>query len=154
MNYFELLELPQSFDVDLNELEKKYFELQRKFHPDREGADMQMATTVNDAYKVLKDPLKRSEYLLSLDGVIVNDESGAVKPDKELLMEAMEQRETLSEAEGKAEIESLKKEAQENRKKYIDELGIMFMNGDIDGAAKLTIRLKYLEKFLQEIKIK
>ncbi len=73
-NYFELFALPSVFDIDLRALTNCYQSLQKNFHPDRyvskpdheKRLAMQHTTELNDAFSILKDPLKRGFYLLSL----------------------------------------------------------------------------------------
>jgi len=73
-NYFEFLALPCDFDLDLRALTDCYQLLQKNFHPDRYASKpdheqrlaMQHSTELNDAYSILKDPVKRGFYLLSL----------------------------------------------------------------------------------------
>src|SRR5438874_10527980 len=76
-SFFEVLGLPPRMTVDLAALEKSYREISRKVHPDRFGMAtsverklaLEQTTRLNDAYRTLKDPQKRAEYLLELEGV-------------------------------------------------------------------------------------
>jgi molecular chaperone HscB len=101
-DYFQLFGLPSSFDVDLELLTSRYRELQRAVHPDRfanataqeRRLAMERASDVNQGYRVLKEPIERALHLLRLNGVNVDDTTGAsVEPA--FLMEQMELRETL-----------------------------------------------------------
>jgi molecular chaperone HscB len=99
--YFSLLSLNPSFDIDLQELEKAYFAQQRLFHPDRfvgkPHAERLVAlgksADINKAYETLKNPLKRAQYLLHLQGIAVGTDHDTVKPTQALLMEVIELRE-------------------------------------------------------------
>ncbi|MDE3060186.1 MAG: Fe-S protein assembly co-chaperone HscB [Pseudomonadota bacterium] len=101
MHYFTLLNLPPTFDLDLSALESAYFTAQRQYHPDRfvgkppseRTAALQHSADINKAYDTLKDPLKRAQYLLHLQGIAVGTEADSVKPSQEILVEAMELRE-------------------------------------------------------------
>jgi molecular chaperone HscB len=103
-NYFELFHLPESFVVDSGKLTEQYRELQQKVHPDRFASaseqerrlSMQLATRINEAFRVLKDPLERARYLLQVKGVEWEDEQSTVN-DTAFLMEQMELREALGE---------------------------------------------------------
>jgi Fe-S protein assembly co-chaperone HscB len=76
-DYFAFLGVPRRFGQDLSVLEKRFYELSREFHPDRfttSGADAQRLSLekmsfLNQAYRTLKDPVERREYLLKLEGV-------------------------------------------------------------------------------------
>jgi molecular chaperone HscB len=100
--HFELFGLPQSFEVDTEQLDSRYRELQRAVHPDRfanasdqeRRISMQQATQINEGYQLLKDPLLRGRYLLELDGYQFDDEHNTTS-DAGFLMEQMELRESL-----------------------------------------------------------
>lgn len=117
MTYFELIEIQPAFELDLSALEAAYFKEQRKFHPDRfvgkpheeKMLALQKSIDINQAYEILKNPLKRSQYLLSLNGIIVGTDKDSVKPSQALLMEIMELQENpLS----KEEIQKLVEKSQ------------------------------------------
>lgn len=109
-NYFELFGLSVGFVVDTAELAGRYRELQRVVHPDRyaNGTDqerrlsMQGATRINEAFQVLKDPIARGRYLLSLHGMDVDAEKDTTT-DAAFLMEQLELREELENARRQAE---------------------------------------------------
>ena len=100
-NYFELFDIPVSFVVDLEKLAVSYRQLQQQVHPDKfvtssaqeRRLSIQYAARINDAYQVLKSPLKRAQYLLELNEFSTQDEDTAM--DNAFLMEQMELRETL-----------------------------------------------------------
>jgi len=102
--HFELFGLPQSFEVDTEQLDSRYRELQRTVHPDRfanasdleRRISMQQATQINEGYQTLKDPLRRGRYLLELGGYQFDDEHRTTS-DAVFLMEQMELRELLGE---------------------------------------------------------
>ena len=159
-DHFARLGLARGFAVDPAELEKRYFSLQRRLHPDRfanrsaaeRALSMQQATTINEAWGVLGDPLRRAEYLLSLLGVTVNAESGNGATDPEVLAEAMEDREAAMEAEDGAAIDRLAADAKARRAACEDALARSFAAGDAAAATGLATRLKYLEKLSGELR--
>ncbi|BCU89676.1 co-chaperone HscB [Yersinia pseudotuberculosis] len=114
MDYFTLFGLPVRYLVDGNQLTTRYQELQRQFHPDRFAtqpererlASMQQAATINDAYQTLKHPLKRAEYMLSLQGFDLGNEQHTMR-DTAFLMEQLELREELDAIEHKPDAETL-----------------------------------------------
>jgi DnaJ-domain-containing protein 1 len=63
MDYFELFGIAETLTPDLKNLESKFFELSKKYHPDRVGGDEEMSGTVNMAYTTLKDKRLLAEYL-------------------------------------------------------------------------------------------
>src|SRR5580692_2864134 len=81
-DYFQLLGLQRGFQVDLDALEREFHRLSRKVHPDRfarageNERQWSLADTalLNDAYRTLKDPIYRTEYLLKLEGAEIGEE--------------------------------------------------------------------------------
>lgn len=101
MNYFELYNLPISFEVDHSALKKAFLMLSKKYHPDfftmESAADqeeaLQMSTLNNKAYKSLKDFDLRMRYVLDLAGVM--EEEGKAKLPQDFLMEMMDINEAI-----------------------------------------------------------
>ena len=106
---FLTLGIKRSFDVDLASVEKTHRELSRALHPDRfvnagsseRRAALSKAVEVNEAWRLVRDPIRRAEALLRLEGVAVG-EGKEPQPDAEFLMEMLELREALSERESGA----------------------------------------------------
>ena len=106
--HFDVFGLPRSHAVDVPALEKQYRELSLQLHPDRVGpgdakarlAAVEGTTALNEAFKTLKDPVRRAFYLLKLHGVDLDREDAGAQKDMplEFLEEVMELREALDEA--------------------------------------------------------
>jgi len=85
MDYFSFFGLSRKLNLDTGWLEKEFYRLSRKLHPDayaRASADeqswsLQRSSLLNDAYRTLKDPIARTEYLLYLEGVQMEEQSRA-----------------------------------------------------------------------------
>jgi len=163
---FDLLGVDPRFDVDLEALERRHRDLSKALHPDRysgtPAAERRMALgraiEVNEAYRVLRDPVKRAEALLRRAGVAVGEISEP-KPTPALLMEFMEQREELSDAgraRDAARIAALAKRMRAREEGTLAALsrGLDEAGGD---AAKLTTvlpllgELRYVRRFLDEV---
>src|SRR5580692_8946851 len=106
MDYFEFLDLPRNLAVDAKDLEKRFYALSRQLHPDlhsrkspaeREQAEESTAV-LNDAYRTLRDPVKRAEYLLKLEGFDIGEQTTKDVPP-ELLEEVFELNMALEEAD-------------------------------------------------------
>ena len=104
--FFDVLGVPRAYHFPKPQLEAQYLALSKQLHPDRfakappkerMGA-LQKTTELNDAYRVLKEDVKRAEYLLKLEGLDIGDERSAGKASPALLMEMMELNEALDEA--------------------------------------------------------
>jgi molecular chaperone HscB len=83
VNYFSFFGLPRKLNLDVARLEREFYELSRKLHPDLNArADkreqewsLEQSSLLNDAYRTLKDPIKRTQYLLRLEGVELEEQS-------------------------------------------------------------------------------
>ena len=84
-DYFALFSLPPHLHIDLAALEKNFYAQSRKLHPDRfaakpaaeQAAALAASSQLNDAYRTLRDPIARTEYLLSLNGIQLEEQSRA-----------------------------------------------------------------------------
>jgi len=84
-DYFSLFSLPRHLHLDLAALEKTFYAQSRKLHPDRfaakpaaeQQAALAASSQLNDAYRTLRDPILRTEYLLSLQGIQLEEQSRA-----------------------------------------------------------------------------
>ncbi|MBB5327010.1 Fe-S protein assembly co-chaperone HscB [Tunturiibacter gelidoferens] len=85
MDYFSFFNLPRRLALDVVALEKQFYVLSRKLHPDRfaskpvaeQEAALAESSLLNDAYRTLKDPIARTQYLLRLEGVELEEQSKA-----------------------------------------------------------------------------
>ena len=84
-DYFETFDLTRHLHLDTAALEKSFYAQSRRFHPDRfaskpqaeQDAALAASSTLNDAYRTLRDPVARTQYLLSLEGVELEEQSKA-----------------------------------------------------------------------------
>lgn len=103
-DYYELLGIPRSLDLSLDELQKRYYELSRQLHPDRfmqkpeaeQQRALDLSSALNDAYRTLKDRVKRAQYMLSLEGFDIGEQRSKDVPP-ELLEEVFELNMALEE---------------------------------------------------------
>ncbi|HKV15006.1 MAG TPA: Fe-S protein assembly co-chaperone HscB [Reyranella sp.] len=157
MDHFARLGMPAALDLEAAELDKAYFARQRQWHPDRfvarsaeEKAKASVeAAALNDAYRTLKDPLSRAVYFASLRGVELPGD-GKTIDDPELLMEAMEAREALHEANAIEAVEALAKTARHDMEEALSSLTDLFLRDDRPALRKALLRLRYLDKFIEE----
>jgi len=83
MTYFEVFSLPTKLALDAASLEKSFYKLSRDFHPDRfasksteeQAEATERSSQLNDAYRTLRDPIRRTEYLLELEGIELEEQS-------------------------------------------------------------------------------
>ncbi len=151
-NHFEIFALPISFEIDLDNLEKKYLEFQKAFHPDNSSsADIEKSIAVNEAYDVLKNNLRRASHILQLNGIDLENDSTAPKVDSATLMEVLEIREKIFESSAD-EIENLKKDLSKKVKSLITESAQKLNNKEFETASQILIKAKYFDKTLQDLK--
>jgi molecular chaperone HscB len=107
-DYFTVFGLPRKLTVDASALQRRFYELSREHHPDfhqgataeRQAEALAQSAVVNRAYRTLRDPLSRVEYLIALEEGREVREGTTDKPKapRELLMEMLEVQEALEEA--------------------------------------------------------
>src|ERR1700685_2159675 len=126
-DYFELFGLPRSLNLSLDALQQRYYELSRELHPDRfmqkpeaeRQRALDMSSALNDAYRRLKDPLKRAQYLLSQEGFNIGEQRSKDVPP-ELLEEVFELNMALEEMRGGDD--SARPQLDQAEKKFADML--------------------------------
>lgn len=83
VDYFTFFAIPPKLNLDVKALEKDFYELSRKLHPDvnaRGGSreqewSVEQSSMLNDAYRTLRDPIKLTEYVLHLEGIVLEEQS-------------------------------------------------------------------------------
>ena len=130
MDYFEVFGLPRTLGIDLAALEKTFHQLSRRYHPDyfttappaEKTQAVRMTALLNDAYRTLRNPVRRVEYLLSLYGF----KSDGSKVPQSLLMEVFEINEQLEEVKASRasveEADSLRAQIKEKRERFDAEM--------------------------------
>jgi molecular chaperone HscB len=169
MDPFATLGLPRRYEIDLERLEANYRELQRALHPDRHAGasasqrrmSMLKAVEVNDAYRALKDELRRADALLALYDGSSGEKKEHPPEDPEFLMEMLELREALSEAKESnhaARVRELHAQVQGMDHKAHQALALTFGTfseaptaAELDAVRRLIGRLKYYRRFLDEV---
>ena len=156
---FELFGVPVRFFQDRAQLDERWKALQREAHPDKFAAQgtaaqrvaMQWSVRINEAYQRLKNPLKRASYLCELHGAPINAENNTAMP-ADFLMQQMEWREALDEAES---IDDLDKIALESRVSGLRQLSKIEQSLDdeknFSAAAQQVRSLMFIERFASEV---
>jgi molecular chaperone HscB len=106
-NYYDFFGLEHRLALDLADLEKRFYSLSRQYHPDRytlksreeQQYALDATAILNDAYRTLRDPLRRAEYLLKENGFDIG-EQGSKNVPPELLEEVFELNMALEELRG------------------------------------------------------
>jgi molecular chaperone HscB len=166
MDPFRILGVEKRFDLDLAVLEKTHRELSRALHPDRftgagsaERRDaLEKAASVNEAWRALRDPVKRAEALFVSLGVPVGDASEP-KPSPAFLMEMLDEREALQGAREQKDlprVEALGEKVRARMEKAEDELAAGFRRDgmtadDVRGLLPRLGELRFYRRFLEEV---
>lgn len=161
MDPFATLGIARRFDVDLAEAERKHRELSRALHPDRfVGASpserreaLTRAVEVNEAWRIVRDPIRRAEALLQLEGVAVAEDKQP-QADPAFLMEMLERREALAEARQARDLEAVRRmaEAIEAKSQAVETvLSDGFSRGDAASLVGKLGELRYYRRFLDEV---
>jgi len=156
-DYFAVLGVERRYELDMAELERRYRELSRAVHPDRfatadaraRRASLQRSVQLNEAWRTLKEPFRRAEYLLSLAGVALAKE---VPPA--LLMETLELREELGEARAAGDDRKVQAMAAAMRARVgaaMKGVGEGLGAGDYPRVATELVALRYYRRFMDEV---
>jgi molecular chaperone HscB len=106
-DYYELFGIPRSLNLSVDDLQQRYYRLSRESHPDRfmnkpaseQKQALDKSSALNDARRTLQDPIKRANYLLSMEGFDIGEQRSKDVPP-ELLEEVFELNMALEEMRG------------------------------------------------------
>ncbi|GAP35563.1 Fe-S protein assembly co-chaperone HscB [Piscinibacter sakaiensis] len=157
---FELLGVPRRFAQDRAQLDERWRRLQAQVHPDRhvtagaaaQRVAMQWAVRVDEAYRRLRDPLRRAAYLCELQGVPIDAERNTAMPS-EFLVRQMAWREALDEAgRDAAAVARLADEVASHQRAAFERLAhTLDEQGDAAGAAAQVRALMFVERFADDV---
>lgn len=162
LNFFELFNIPAVFEVDLNDLQRKYTSLQQAVHPDKfanagdqeKRLSMQQTSHINEAYQTVKEPVSRAVYLLKLKGLDINLENETTM-DMEFLMEQMEMREKLAAIRDYDnpldELDTLARDVNNKMKTMTAEFSTQYENDQLDTSREIIRKLQFMQKAKKEI---
>jgi len=156
---FELFDLAPCFAQDSGAIEARWKELQREVHPDKfstEGAAaqrvaMQWSVRINEAYRRLKDPLKRAAYLCELRGEPVNAENNTAMA-RDFLMQQMQWREELEDATSIDELDRLAAQVASARLALLQQCAqLLDEKQDYKAAVQQVRALMFIERFASDV---
>jgi molecular chaperone HscB len=163
-NDFELFGLVAQFAQDLGEIDARWKDLQRQAHPDKFAAEgpaaqrvaAQYSARINEARERLRNPLKRAAYLCELRGAPIAAESNTAMP-AEFLMQQMEWREALAEAQNTANLDQIGTEQTSYKHSLLSKLeqllAEMASREQAKEAATLVRAWMFVEKFESELEL-
>jgi molecular chaperone HscB len=156
---FELFAVPAQFAQDREQLDIRWKELQREVHPDKFAAQgaaaqrvaMQWSVRINEAYQRLKDPIRRTAYLCELNGAAINAENNTAMP-AEFLMQQMELREALEEAQSEENLDEISQQAAQIMRALLSKAErLIDQEKDYAAAAQAVRALLFIQKFQSDI---
>jgi len=170
LDHFERLGLPRRFALDLREVERQYLTRSRAVHPDfhqlgatsEQHASLDATARLNEAYAVLRDPFRRAEYLLNLEGGPTASEQKEMSP--EFLEEVLELRMAIEELRETEPPDSLPRKDMENRLEQRREMMLQEVENDFAAMtpsnrteALISIRrrlnaIKYIQGLLRDLR--
>jgi molecular chaperone HscB len=158
---FATLGIERVYDVDLRAVEKVHRDLSRTLHPDRYVAGsaserreaLARAVEVNEAWRIVRDPVRRAEALLSLSEIKTQDE-GEVRLPADFLLEMLEQREALAAAKAARDLPGVRRLGEAVRASAGDterELADGLSGGERDAPGRALGKLRFYRRFLGEV---
>jgi molecular chaperone HscB len=157
MNHFELFELSVSIQIDKTKLAQKYFELQKKYHPDffangtehEQEQALEISSQLNKALKVLKNQDQTIKYVLQLKDLLEEEEKYQLPPA--FLMEMMELNEELS-ADSAKQIQELETALYSEVAPIIENYNdAATSNADLLKLKEYYYKKKYLQRILDRL---
>jgi len=165
-NFFRFFGLDPKLVVDLPDLQKRFYDLSRQWHPDKfsrksaaEQAESLEATSIlNDGYRTLRDPVKRAEYMLTEEGFPIAEQRSKDVPP-ELLEEVFELNMMLEEVEdSRPQLEAARTKFIGLRAEIDAELEALFVRHDT-GDPKQALseirgvlnRRRYIENLIRDV---
>jgi molecular chaperone HscB len=170
---FAVLGLPRKFEIDLGAAEATYKDLSRQLHPDRfakadpraRKAALARTVEINDAWRTVKDPVRRAEYLLELGGYALagGEKSAKMAKTREVsapptfLIEILELRDELAAAQRAGDAVKVAFMAEDVRGRAAEAMKTIGTSIDggtpqsLDEAARALMSLRYYQRFLDEV---
>lgn len=156
MTAFEILNIKKTYNIDAEDLEKKYLEMQMLYHPDRAKSKLEkeyfitISMNINNSYNVLKDPYDRAMLLLNLEKIDHN----STKLTNEFLEKILEKNEELN---SKNDIINISDFINNLNNEYKDIYSVIlsaFESKNYDLASRKTTEMKYISNLITKAKEK
>jgi Fe-S protein assembly co-chaperone HscB len=152
-NFFAVLGYtPPTLSIEAEDLRARYTHALQTVHPDKGGAVLagQQAVLLNDAYRVLKHPLRRLEHFLD----VTTNTKKNISLDSTLLPDVLAQREELEEAQTLAELESLHANLQKRLSGYEQQAQTLFHEQNKEALQTLALSWRYADALREAIRQK
>jgi molecular chaperone HscB len=140
-NFFTLFNINQSPIVDKNDLRNKYFELQKKYHPDYSSDKTIDISLINEGYSVLSDQFLTILHILYLNGITIKNTNTNI----DVLMQCMEWQENL---QNKTNVLQTKKDINEKNNQLLNDIIELILNNKLTESVPLVEQMMYLQKII------
>ncbi|QCI19571.1 Fe-S protein assembly co-chaperone HscB [Buchnera aphidicola] len=162
MNYFVLFNLPEKFEINLKKLTRNFYKLQKQFHPDLSMKNSKNIQTkflnksiyINAGYKILKNPIQRSEHLLSINGITTLSLKYKKRYNNFLKIQFFlyEQLDKILKKKNEKKLNSLYKKINNFELDNMCKLKLYLNKKLWNIAIYTTLKLKFFENFKKKIK--
>lgn len=161
-DYFDMFDLPISYEIDADLLKRRYLALQRQYHPDRFASGsaqeqrlaVQSASALNQAYDTLCSPVKRAQYLLALTGVEAKG-GESTNSDVDFLMAQMDLREQMAAvpdaSDPFAELDVLTQKAKLDFAALETEFSAAYSDKQLESAGAVREKMQFYSKLIAEL---
>lgn len=161
-NFFELFDLPVSYDIDVGQMQQAYMALQKQAHPDRFASasdqekrlSMQQTSWINEAQATLKDPVQRAAYMLKLRGQDINLHNETTM-DAAFLMQQLQMRERLEHIKDETDpltaLDKMAKEVKQAANELMQAFSQAWEEDRLDDAREIIRKLQFMQKAKNQI---
>lgn len=139
MDYFQIFEITPHLSLNAADLQRRFYSLSRKYHPDLNPEGLEKSALLNDAFRTLRDPVARAEYVVEKNGLELNSKD--VPP--ELLEEVFEFNMALEESD-RAQLGEFAKRFQAMLRELDVELETGFRAWDETQSRDVLLRIRGL----------
>jgi molecular chaperone HscB len=165
-DYFQIFDLLRRLSIDSSDLEKRFYSLSRELHPDRfarksvaeQERALEDSASLNDAYRTLREPIARAQYLLKLEGFEIG-EQGSKDVPPELLEEVFELNMAIEESDA-PQLEASRRRFEAMRGEIDEQLQGKFGEWDASGGRDslsavrgLLNRRKYITNLIEKTNV-
>ena len=158
LNYFEIFDIEVEISINIDHLNKKYFSLQSRFHPDKfadssnleKSMATRISTYINDGYNTLSDFVSRVDYILKINDFIIDDNQ--TFKNSSFLSEQMIISDKISVAKPN-EYTQIKNEITEKIKLLIPKMKNNLSNREFDILYQNNSMMKFYKKNINQLSI-
>lgn len=161
-NFFDLFDVPVAYELDFDQVQQRYRDLQKIVHPDKfvnasdqeKRLSMQQTSRINEAFNTLRQPVDRAIYLLKLKGVGTMQENSTTM-DAAFLMEQIEMREALSEIHSAedplAELDRFSARIKASMQGLMQGFSECYTHEKLEEAQELIKKMQFMQKAGKEV---